>query len=323
MRTKGSSRCLRTGLFGAALCLGTAPAARAQVQQTAAPPVIEQAAAAPAPGPVAAAAEPEHVVTLRDGAIYRGVLIELVPNDHLVLRLATGELRRIAWADIQSRHVVASAPVPAPVPVPFPVAAQPPTPRGPRAVVHVDSSSPQAELYRNIGSSMLVAVGQPGAMYGQAEHWERICRAPCDTPVDPSSRFQIRGDGLVPSSPFDLPSGQASVTVSVKPGSLARRKGGVALLTAGVLGVTVGLSLALMAPLFNFYTKPTLMLTRTGQPDPYYAAEYMRQLQLYNEGQATVRNTQIGGGLLTVLGAGSLAGGIGLILTSRTRVEVD
>lgn len=319
MRTKGSSRCLRTGLIGAVLCLGSAPAARAQVQQAAPPPDAEPAAAAPAPGPVAAAAEPEHVVTLRDGAIYRGVLIELVPNDHLVLRLATGELRRIAWADIQSRHVVA----PAPAAVPVPVAAQPPTPRGPRAVVHVDSSSPQAELYRNIGSSMLVAVGQPGAMYGQAEHWERICRAPCDTPVDPSSRFQIRGDGLVPSAPFDLPSGQASVTVSVKPGSLARRKGGVALLTVGVLGVTMGLSLALMAPLFNFHTKPTLMLTRTGQPDPYYAAEYQRELQLYNEGQATVRNTQIGGGLLTVLGAGSLAGGIGLILTSRTRVEVD
>ena len=160
-------------------------------------------------------------------------------------------------------------------------------------------------------------------MYGQAEHWERICRAPCDSPVDASSRFQIRGDGLVPSAPFDLPSGKASVTVSVKAGSIARRKGGVFMLTLGALGITTGLSLAIMAPLFNFASKPTLKLTSTGQPDPYYAAEYMRDLQRYNEGQASVRNTQIGGGLLTVLGAGSLAGGIGLLLTSRTRVEVD
>src|SRR5678815_4389071 len=47
----------------------------------------------------ARAAEPERV-TLRDGSIVQGELVEKVPGDHITLKLATGEVRQIAWSDV-------------------------------------------------------------------------------------------------------------------------------------------------------------------------------------------------------------------------------
>ena len=63
----------------------------------------------------------DRIVTLSDGALYRGELIELVPNDHITIRLATGEVKRFEWATISdvSTPVVSptlrfSLPTPAP-----------------------------------------------------------------------------------------------------------------------------------------------------------------------------------------------------------------
>jgi hypothetical protein len=45
-------------------------------------------------------APPEDTVTLHSGAIYAGQIGEKVPGDHETLKLATGEIKRFAWADI-------------------------------------------------------------------------------------------------------------------------------------------------------------------------------------------------------------------------------
>lgn len=43
----------------------------------------------------------ERIVSLTDGAIYRGELLEYVPRHHIVLRLSSGQVRRFEWAQIK------------------------------------------------------------------------------------------------------------------------------------------------------------------------------------------------------------------------------
>jgi hypothetical protein len=49
-----------------------------------------------------AEAQTLETVTLKNGDIYEGELVERVLDDHVTIRLATGEIRRFAWADIAS-----------------------------------------------------------------------------------------------------------------------------------------------------------------------------------------------------------------------------
>lgn len=45
----------------------------------------------------------EAVVTVvtKSGAKYRGELVEEVPNDHITIKLATGEVKRFAWGEVE------------------------------------------------------------------------------------------------------------------------------------------------------------------------------------------------------------------------------
>lgn len=45
------------------------------------------------------------VVHLKDGGAVQGKLVEMVPNNHWTLKLATGEVRVIAWADAAPQRV--------------------------------------------------------------------------------------------------------------------------------------------------------------------------------------------------------------------------
>jgi hypothetical protein len=70
-----------------------------------------------------------HVV-LVDGSEVQGELVEKVPGDHLTIQLATGEVRTIPWASIQSTNPVEPTPAPTTPPPPPP---PPPTVMGPSA----------------------------------------------------------------------------------------------------------------------------------------------------------------------------------------------
>ena len=60
--------------------------------------------------PIAAMAwEPERV-SLRNGGVVRGALVEKVPGDHITLKLATGEIRTIPWQDIAESETPSSLP---------------------------------------------------------------------------------------------------------------------------------------------------------------------------------------------------------------------
>lgn len=59
----------------------------------------------------------DRVVILISGAVYRGEVVELEPRSHLILRLASGAIRRFEWRDLR-RVGGASTPGPQPAPKP-------------------------------------------------------------------------------------------------------------------------------------------------------------------------------------------------------------
>lgn len=64
------------------------------------------------------------IVELKDGSQYQGQLVEKVEGIHVVIQLATGEVKTFLWDDV-ARVTPAPAPAPALAPAPSPVASAP------------------------------------------------------------------------------------------------------------------------------------------------------------------------------------------------------
>ena len=47
----------------------------------------------------------QRLLILKDGAIYRGEVIELVPNDYVILKLRSGAEKRFAWSEIEKQSI--------------------------------------------------------------------------------------------------------------------------------------------------------------------------------------------------------------------------
>jgi hypothetical protein len=169
----------------------------------------------PEPKPRAAPVRHQRqVVWLRVGAVARGELVELVPGDHVTLLLATGEVRKYAWADV-AQTTAESQPESAP---PAPTTADDDAsqvaaskPEGPlvRLVVRADSKQATVErrvenLHSDSGEEVVV--------------WKLVCSVPCDLMVPAGYDYRLAGAGLVasdifrptPGSPYDLRATMAS-----------------------------------------------------------------------------------------------------------------
>jgi hypothetical protein len=171
---------------------------------------------------------PQDSVTLKNGAIYSGEIVEKVPGDHETLKLATGEVKRIEWADI----VPSAPPAPPPPPVAAPTPAAPPA-KQVRVRLDADNVNTQLEAY---GGEALVADGN-GRVY-EEEEGIPVCTAPCDKSLA-GGRYRVNGPGIVPSGWFDLPLNADSVVLHAKTSSQAAMITGL-IMTAASVGVGVG-----------------------------------------------------------------------------------
>ena len=165
----------------------------------------------------AALADSDQLVVLHDGSRYRGTLVELVPDDHVTIKLATGEVRRFAWADIEktaetSEQSAATTPPPG---------------------VFVTLDAPRgAVLQRRTGT-----IAMAGKMNGAAI-WSDACEAPCNTNVLPGA-YRIGGSQFRGSNEFDLPP-SGRVRVDARLGSASATLGGAMLAIFG--GALIGAS---------------------------------------------------------------------------------
>lgn len=178
---------------------------------------------------------------------------------------------------------------------PLPYSGMQPYPQPLNTTVHIDSNDGEATLFQNTGSSAFVGYGYRGTVVGNIEFWQRICRAPCDQPVDGRASYSIRGNGIVASAPFSLPSGQARVNVQA--GHTGPRIGGWLLASLGGATFLSGATLLGMGALFKSFSSSSL----SSSGNSYMAA----------------------GGITMAIGAGALAGGIVLLIKSRTQVQIN
>lgn len=171
-------------------------------------------------------ASAEEQVRMRDGSIFQGELVERIPGDHVTIRLATGEFRRLPWSDI-----VSEAPVEPPSELPLRGA-----PRGPLVHVAVTANREGATLLR------IAAVGQELGWRRRVtfELYDPVCTAPCEADVPARGRYRVRGEGMVQSSAFHLPQGEPRVGLQVNGGSLGGVVGGVVMMGFGIVAMSIG-----------------------------------------------------------------------------------
>jgi len=232
------------------------------------------------------AAEPERV-TLRDGSIVQGELVEKVPGDHITLKLATGEVRQIAWSDVVPEQ---AAPPPR-------VQVQQRAP----ATTHVAVTSTKddtqlAQVMRQIDVRVVGAYGDTA--YGHIEELKIICTAPCEADVDPAGDYKV-GGGIHGSSMFNLPPGQNPLKLNVDAGSKGMFMGGlIATLTGAAVIVTGG----------------TIMLLSAVLPQTSFDPVTLQDVPVDRSGML------IGGIITAVAGAALVGLGVPLIVISSTHV---
>jgi hypothetical protein len=157
----------------------------------------------------------DRIVSLRDGSIYRGTLVELVVGDHVTIKLATGEVKRFEWSAVKETNEALAEP-------PAPPAAG--SDGGPRAVTA--DGTPIASLPpEDQAVSIEVSADRPGAKLYRlpkpdaagrnldSDTWELVCAAPCKTKVDRRFPYAVAGSNVVSSDPFVIPARVSSVHV--------------------------------------------------------------------------------------------------------------
>jgi hypothetical protein len=209
------------------------------------------ATTSPASSAVAAtSARVPDVVKLKNGSMFRGVILELVANDHVELRLATGAVKRFPMSAVSfagASDDVEPAP-PAPLPTPPPPA--PPhheaaAPSSPQ--VQFDSDTPDTTVYMKDGESIgsgIVSTGRGvGTVTLRSKSYSRICGVPCDSTLE-SGTYQLavaKGNGApVEAEESVTIEGPSNVTAKYTDNSTTRTVGGVVIGTALVVGTVMG-----------------------------------------------------------------------------------
>ena len=272
---------------------------------------------------------PTGTVRTKDGSEYWGEILERVPDDHVSLRLASGETKVLPWEQID-----ASRPPPAYSP------ARPPGPTetiyttrgnvyhgelvekivGVRVVLVLATGETVTIPWRELGHRPAARARRPEPddvvvefkpvpatahlerRFGDG--WKSICAGACEELASPLRTYRVSGEGLVASDPFEIGSGNES-HVSASLGSAGLRSAGY-LLTIGslpVIAAGIGLLFASASASRDSY----------GFAPPYYA----QPNPVDNTGLDTATV------IVNLVGPAMLAVGIWLLASSSTSVKVD
>jgi hypothetical protein len=184
-----------------------------------------------------ALAGPLGTVHLKNGGRVHGELMVVEPGDHVLVRLADGTAKKIAWDRVLK---VQDDP---PAPAPAPAAAPAQTESGPTATIEL-SSSREGVTVSEVTSRVAMATSQGNTAVGLS--WKTICTAPCSFQL-PAGTHELLADGPGYSAVvrrFDLQQGRHRL--EVRPGWAALRWGGYLLTTiAASLAVMGGVYMAL------------------------------------------------------------------------------
>lgn len=258
----------------------------------------------------------DYEVLLRDGSAYSGELVELLVGYHIVLKLSTGELKRIEWDQIQQHHPIAPAPpappappVPpappalpapsAPVAAPPPPSLPPPLPIPPQVEPSEQPYMVRARVVSEEREVRLYRLTDSADRESTDEKWRALCTSPCSATLDRRWEYEVRGAGA-PERSFLLPrDGSSSLLVRVRPGHSSWRGAGIALTSLGGVLMLSGLG-GFAFGYADTHTQQAFEST-PGNPAPFYFA----------------------GAVALTLGVSGLGVGISLLVRSGTRISIS
>jgi hypothetical protein len=170
------------------------------------------------------------VIVLKSGGMFRGTLVDVVPNDHARIRLETGEIASVPWGEID--HIDASTQGPAAPPARPVVAA--PAPAEGRVYVHMTGAE-DATLE-----------------HGNGRTWATVCQSPCDRWVALEGGYRVGGPGIRSSAMFSLSATDGGrVDLDVDASSKSAFVGGIVATSLGYGAVPIGLLLMLVGAIAN------------------------------------------------------------------------
>jgi hypothetical protein len=174
----------------------------------------------------------QDVVVLKDGGAVRGLVMEVLPNDHVTVKLADGRTATIVWSVIHHIEQAPHTQTTTPAETPAPVVAAPVKPS--------TASAPPTVL---TGSVHVRMEGDNDAVLEQ-DHggaWAVVCSATCDRDLPLEPQYRINGNGVRTSGAFKLqgkPGDQ--ITLHLNTASSGGFSGGVTMALLGGLTATVG-----------------------------------------------------------------------------------
>jgi hypothetical protein len=192
----------------------------------------------PPPGPVVSGND---VIVLKGGGMLRGRILEIIPNDHATIALATGQNAIVRWDRIDRIEQQPAAPPPPPPPGgQVLVVAPPPPPSGPAGSVWVHIET----------SHEVVLEGQSGS-----GSWAPACNSPCDAELPLANSYRIAGPGVRTSHDFKIEASPGQrVVLNVKTGSKGAFTGGIVLVSVSPAVVLIGFVVFLVGALDNAVT---------------------------------------------------------------------
>ena len=172
-------------------------------------------------------------VTLTNGALYHGTLIERIQGDHVTLRLVTGEVKTFAWAELAPAEV--SAPPPPPPAKPLEAPGVLVTLTGDEGV-HLErvtgTETGGFGSYSDWGSFGGRGRGGMSVLFGS------VCEAPCNVRIDSSYVYRVAGPGYTSTHTFQVSGNAARIDAHM--GSMAQRVLGWVVFAGGLVAGTVG-----------------------------------------------------------------------------------
>jgi len=184
---------------------------------------------------ISATARAQERITLADGTVMQGELVEKVPGHHITIKLVTGEVRTIQWGALAPQPPTVS-PFVQPIPMSISTA-----PTGPSVHVVIDADRPGVTLVRVMGFGMVQAATSYGTAYGAFEQSRPVCVAPCQADVEAGGLYRIAGEGITATSTFGLPAQPSgAVRLHIHGGSLGARIGALWLMVGGITFATTG-----------------------------------------------------------------------------------
>jgi len=237
-------------------------------------------------------------VVLKNGGTIRGTVVSVEPGTKVViLEMGSKTPRTLTWpevADVQKNRYAADDAAKKAEPgaggpgYGSPPAAEEAAPGKGVVKVHIESKKP-VKLIEHMGTS--VAAG--GGYVIAVEQLRVACASPCDKVVDGSrgQEFAIVGDSVPISKPFTLNERDKATQVDVDPGSNGLQTGGAYMTVFGAAGVVGG---AVTLPLAYALSSPS----------------------------SDLGGMKIAGGVMLGAGAALLAGGIVMIVTGKTHIDV-